>query len=225
MYLNFFFFFIILLVTRFHYTLGSFTLGDFSRSGTPDFEKHFKSLECVQNASTQTSIQVRNTSIPKHPNYEPTERRSNSDACNSVDKRQQHSPLKGILKTSNKSKENESERKHPRITHLNAQNNNDKSEDSVESIESAKLTDKLFMRAEPERNEKLRMLVEEQGNIRAKFTTDDVEEIKKEDITDMRQTSMKARLQSMFDAISGKGKAITNARACRLGFNLRMIDF
>lgn len=50
------------------------------------------------------------------------------------------------------------------------------------------------------------MLVEEQGNIRAKFTTDDVEEIKKEDIADMRQTSMRARLQSMFDAISGKGK-------------------
>lgn len=76
------------------------------------------------------------------------------------------------------------------------------------STELAKLTNKLFMRAEPKRNEKLRMLVEEQGNIRAKFTTDDVEEIKREDITDMRQTSMKARLQSMFDAISGKGKYI-----------------
>ncbi|KAK1127676.1 hypothetical protein K0M31_003172 [Melipona bicolor] len=181
---------------------------DFSRSGTPDFEKHFKSLECVQNASTQTSVQVRNTS-PKRPNYELTERRNNSDACNSVDKLQEYSPLKGILKTSNKCKENGSDRKQARrlITQNNDKND---SVELMECTESAKLTDKLFMRAEPERNEKLRMLVEEQGNIRAKFTTDDVEEIKKEDITDMRQTSMKARLQSMFDAISGKAASRIN---------------
>jgi len=68
------------------------------------------------------------------------------------------------------------------------------------------LTDKLFMRAEPERNEQLKLLVEEPGNIKAKFAIDNVEEIKSDDIRNMRQTSMKARLQSMFDAISGKGK-------------------
>lgn len=62
------------------------------------------------------------------------------------------------------------------------------------------------MRAEPERNDRLKLLVEEQGNIKAKFTKDNVEEIKREDIRNMRQTSMKARLKSMFDAISGKGK-------------------
>ncbi|XP_071875028.1 uncharacterized protein isoform X2 [Bombus fervidus] len=185
---------------------------DFSRSGTPDFEKHFKSLECVQSASTETIAQVPSTS-PKYPDYELAERRNNSHACNSVDKLQEQSPLKGILKAkgnfNNRSVENESDRKHTERS--NAQNSDkDSSVESVESIESAKLTHKLFMRAEPERNEKLRMLVEEQGNIRAKFTTDDVEEIKKEDITDMRQTSMKARLQSMFDAISGKAASRIN---------------
>lgn len=136
--------------------------------------------------------------------------KSNSVVRNSPDVAQQQSPLKGILKTSNKSPESSSRDKdndaHAKFT--DACNGNDQSTESVASSadESAKLTNKLFMRAEPERNQKLRMLVEEQGNIRAKFTTDDVDEIKKEDIADMRQTSMKARLQSMFDAISGRGK-------------------
>lgn len=184
-----------------------FILGDFSRSGTPDFEKHFKSLECVQNASTQTLSHISNVNQRYH-NNELTEKRNNSDTCNFVDKQQEQSPLKGILKTSNKIPERESDDKH---IHMNTRSNvqNSSKGHSIESIvstDSARLTHKLFMRAEPERNEKLRMLVEEQGNIRAKFTTDDVEEIKKEDITDMRQTSMKARLQSMFDAISGKCK-------------------
>lgn len=74
---------------------------------------------------------------------------------------------------------------------------------------SVKLADKLFMRDEPERNEFLKLLAEEQGSVKAKFTRNNVEEIKKEDIRNMRQTSMKARLQSMFDAISGKGKHIS----------------
>lgn len=71
---------------------------------------------------------------------------------------------------------------------------------------SVKLTDKLFMRDEPERNEWLKLLAEEQGSVKAKFTKSNVEEIKKQDMRNMRQTSMRARLQSMFDAISGKGK-------------------
>ncbi|CAK9796883.1 hypothetical protein ANTPLA_LOCUS993 [Anthophora plagiata] len=173
---------------------------DFSRSGTPDFEKHFKSLECVQSTSTQTSLQVHNTSL--------NHRRSNDEEApgkgSNSDKLEEHLPLKGILKTSNKSVETESNAKRSSTQ----RSDNDR---SIESPgESARLTHKLFMRAEPERNEKLRMLVEEQGNIRAKFTTDDVEEIKKEDIADMRQTSMKARLQSMFDAISGKAASRIN---------------
>ncbi|XP_058791500.1 nuclear pore complex protein DDB_G0274915-like isoform X2 [Phymastichus coffea] len=71
-----------------------------------------------------------------------------------------------------------------------------------------KLTDKLFMRAEPQANEKIKYLIEEQGKVEAKFTTDDKEEIKKEDIVNMRQNSMRLRLQSMFDAISGKSSKI-----------------
>lgn len=76
------------------------------------------------------------------------------------------------------------------------------------STKSVRLTDKLFMRAEPKRNEQLKVLVEEPGNVKAKFASDNMEEIRREDIKNMRQTSMKARLQSMFDAISGKGKYI-----------------
>jgi hypothetical protein len=71
-----------------------------------------------------------------------------------------------------------------------------------------KLTDKLFMRPEPQANEKLKTLIEEQGNVEAKFTTDDKDEIKKQDIVNMRQNSMRLRLQSMFDAISGKCKLL-----------------
>lgn len=70
----------------------------------------------------------------------------------------------------------------------------------------AKLSDKLFMGAEPEKNEKLQALIEEQNHVKPKFSLDDKDEIRREDITLMRQTSMKARLQSMFDAISGKCK-------------------
>ena len=72
-----------------------------------------------------------------------------------------------------------------------------------------KLADKLFMRAQPQNNERLRTLIEEQGNVKDKFSMVDKDEIKKKDIVNMRQTSMKARLQSMFDAISGKGKTLT----------------
>lgn len=98
--------------------------------------------------------------------------------------------------------------KEPLIIHKNAKSAETDGAELVTSTKSVKLADKLFMRAEPERNEQLKLLVEEQDNIKAKFTTDDVEEIKREDIRNMRQTSMKARLQSMFDAISGKGKYV-----------------
>ncbi|XP_053971622.1 nuclear pore complex protein DDB_G0274915-like isoform X1 [Hylaeus volcanicus] len=177
--------------------------GDLSRSGTPDFEKHFKSLECVQNTNMPTLPETQHVKYRNHDIIE----NKNSDACNLRDKVPEHSPLKGILKTSTKSLETNSHGKDVDAKHTNVYKEKNQ---STESMESAKLTNKLFMRAEPERNEKLRMLVEEQGNIRAKFTTDDVEEIKMEDIADMRQTSMKARLQSMFDAISGKASSKIN---------------
>lgn len=181
----------------------AFSTGDFSRSGTPDFEKHFKSLESVQNAKVQSLSETQNVDAKYYNAVE-----KSSGTRSPPDKVREPSPLKGILKTSNKSPENISSDKDMRAKFTSTRKGNDRFTEPVVSTELAKLTNKLFMRAEPKRNEKLRMLVEEQGNIRAKFTTDDVEEIKREDITDMRQTSMKARLQSMFDAISGKGKYI-----------------
>ncbi|XP_029050984.1 nuclear pore complex protein DDB_G0274915-like isoform X1 [Osmia bicornis bicornis] len=182
---------------------------DFSRSGTPDFEKHFKSLESIQNNSSPSLPQVENVS-PKCPNQEVVPEKRNSNVFTPPDKMQEQFPLRGILKSANKSVETDPDNKEIYSKRLNAFDKNDRLKEPVVSTDTGKLTHKLFMRAEPERNEKLRMLVEEQGNIRAKFTTDDVEEIKKEDIADMRQTSMKARLQSMFDAISGKAASQIN---------------
>lgn len=112
------------------------------------------------------------------------------------------------MKTSNKESD-VSLYKEPLITYKNAKSGETDDLQLITRTKSAKLADKLFMRAEPERNEQLKPLIEEQGNIKAKFSSDDVEEIKREDIRNMRQTSMKARLQSMFDAISGKGKYVT----------------
>lgn len=71
-----------------------------------------------------------------------------------------------------------------------------------------KLSDKLFMRPEPQNNDKIRTIIEQQSNAKDKFSMVDKDEIKKTDIVNMRQTSMRARLQSMFDAISGKGKIV-----------------
>ncbi|XP_031826864.2 uncharacterized protein LOC116424507 isoform X2 [Nomia melanderi] len=184
---------------------------DLSRSGTPDFEKHFKSLESVPNSSVQalSEAQIKNVTYRDHGATE----KKQLNARNSLDPVQgKLSPVKGILKTSSKALEMDS---HDREVHANLDNRHNGETRTAGApvfvdTESSRLTNKLFMRAEPERNEKLRMLVEEQGNIRAKFTTDDVEEIKKEDIADMRQTSMKARLQSMFDAISGKATSKIN---------------
>lgn len=113
-------------------------------------------------------------------------------------------PVKGILKSSNKESRLNLDRM-GRIIHKNT-NNTSEIDSNKSAPKSVKLTDKLFMRAEPERNEQFKSLVEEPSNIKVKFAMDNVEEIKKEDIRNMRQTSMKARLQSMFDAISGKGK-------------------
>lgn len=76
-------------------------------------------------------------------------------------------------------------------------------------IKSTKLEDKLFMKADPQPNRKLKIMVEEQTNVEVKFQTDDKDEIKKQDIDNMKQNSMRLRLQSMYDAISGKCKSLT----------------
>lgn len=116
--------------------------------------------------------------------------------------------MKGILKLSNRESRTNLNKVASEITHKTptkdvTETNNTK---SVDPSKFVKLTEKLFMRAEPERNERLKSLVEEPSNVKVKFAIDNVEEIKREDIRNMRRTNMKARLQSMFDAISGKGK-------------------
>lgn len=178
-------------------------LVDCSRSGTPDFEKHFKSLEHIQNGDSRTLAQVQSINANDSAPAVNKKLSTNSNLSKSLNKTQEQSPIKGILKNSrNSMNSNETE-----TSSANEENMRSQYKDNETSVTATKFTDKLFMRAEPQRNEKLRSLVEEQGNImETKFTTDDVEEIKKKDIVNMRQTSMRARLQSMFDAISGKGK-------------------
>ncbi|XP_014220836.2 mucin-5AC-like [Trichogramma pretiosum] len=65
-----------------------------------------------------------------------------------------------------------------------------------------KLTDKLFMKPEPQNVDKIKSL--QSDSVESKFKTNDKDEIRKEDIVNMRTNSMRQRLQSMFDAISGK---------------------
>lgn len=181
---------------------------DFSRSGTPDFEKHFKSLE---SARSSNSPQSHNLDIDDGKSDFREISSKNHEPLNS--KKTDEFPLvKGILKSSNKELRFNLDKTKP-IIHKNAKTINEIDNiciihKSTVPTKSVKLTDKLFMRAEPKRNEQLKSLVEEPGNIKIKFATDNVEEIKKEDIRNMRQTSMRARLQSMFDAISGKGEYI-----------------
>ncbi|XP_012251661.2 nuclear pore complex protein DDB_G0274915 isoform X2 [Athalia rosae] len=177
-----------------------------SRSGTPDIEKHFKGADMVQTIP-KTLVNV----IQSEPEFTKTPQRNmnenSPDVVESYKKLNEQTTLtkvKSILKdvastgmvVDNKSSE-----------HVNIHEEKDlqtmKKSPSIAN-EPTNYTNKLFMKAEPQANERLRTLIQEQGNIRAKFTTDDVEEIKKQDIVNMRQTSMKARLQSMFDAISGK---------------------
>lgn len=178
---------------------------DFSRSGTPNFEKHFKSLESSRASNSPTVSQSQNLNIDNNKSeIEEIYNTKNPEILNS--KKTKEFPLvKGILKSSNKESRLNLDKTGP-IIHKNT--NSTSEIDNKSAPKPVRLTDKLFMRAEPERNEQLKSLVEEPGNIKVKFAMDNVEEIKKEDIRNMRQTSMKARLQSMFDAISGKGKNI-----------------
>ncbi|XP_050453334.1 mucin-5AC-like isoform X2 [Cataglyphis hispanica] len=183
---------------------------DFSRSGTPDFEKHFKSLESTHSDNSPTVLQSQNldTNHTDKPEFKEIYSR-NLEAHNS--KKTEEFPLmKGILKSSNKESRTNLNTVASEITHKTptkdvTETNNTK---SVDPSKFVKLTEKLFMRAEPERNERLKSLVEEPSIIKVKFAIDNVEEIKREDIRNMRRTNMKARLQSMFDAISGKENKI-----------------
>ncbi|XP_029677800.1 nuclear pore complex protein DDB_G0274915-like isoform X2 [Formica exsecta] len=183
---------------------------DFSRSGTPDLEKHFKSLESTHSGNSPTVLQSQNldTSHTDKPEFKEIYSK-NLETLNS--KKTEEFPLmKGILKSTNKESRTNLNQPASVIIHKTTKKdateiNNTK---SVDPSKFVKLTEKLFMRAEPERNERLKSLVEEPSNVKVKFAIDNVEEIKREDIRNMRRTNMKARLQSMFNAISGKENKI-----------------
>lgn len=186
---------------------------DSSRSGTPDHEKHFKLSDSIQIVSLPVLPQPQ-IEIPI-PNKRGLSEELSSDinVLNPRKKIQDHIPPKGILKsTFSKESIANQDLVEPEGKHVNKKDTKlhviKKESPMINKPEN--LTDKLFMRAEPQSNEKLKTLIQEQGNIKAKFTTEDVEEIRKEDIVNMRQTSMRARLQSMFDAISGKAASEIN---------------
>ncbi|XP_077266113.1 uncharacterized protein LOC143899599 isoform X2 [Temnothorax americanus] len=182
---------------------------DLSRSGTPNFEKHFKSLESTLSSSSPVVLQSQIIEVIDLDDGKSEFKEvctKNPEIPNS--KKTGEFPLvKGILKSSNKGSRLSLEKTGP-VVHKNVRSTSETGNDKSAAPKSIKLTDKLFMRAEPERNEELKSLVEEPGNIKVRFATDNVEEIKKEDIRNMRQNSMKARLQSMFNAISGKENKI-----------------
>ncbi|XP_011157540.1 mucin-5AC isoform X2 [Solenopsis invicta] len=178
---------------------------DTSHSDTPNFEKHFKSLESTQSNDSPTASLSQNFDTDIGTS-DLKEIYSNKPDTLKSKKAEELSLGKGILKSSNKEVKLSLD-KHVTYKNVKSTNETDNTKAAVPT-KPIKLTDKLFMRAEPERNEQLKSLVEEPSVIRVKFATDNVEEIKKEDIRNMRQTSMKARLQSMFDAISGKENKI-----------------
>ncbi|KAK0086167.1 hypothetical protein PV325_003672 [Microctonus aethiopoides] len=162
---------------------------DISRSGTPDIGKHFKSLDDIQRSRSFS------TSPPQIINH----KNSNDLADNQKDNTSSKNS------TSSKKLLNSASPKlvSPYTNSLSKTMAEDEQNLNVNKS-PIKLTDRLFMRAEPQNIDKLKSLIEEHASVSSKFTSDDGEEIKKSDVVNMRQTSMKARLQSMFDAISGK---------------------
>ncbi|XP_014604098.1 PREDICTED: mucin-5AC-like isoform X2 [Polistes canadensis] len=182
---------------------------DCSRCGTPEFEKHFKSLKDSQHEDSHSHIdlQIINKEDIDALN-ENKKRCASSHSYKSLNNTQKQSCVKGILKPFSNTK-NYSESKVVPTNEEDIKPYEDEEEDNNSSLTTTKYTDKLFMKEEPKRNDKLKSFEEEQKHlIDAGFTTNDIEEIKKKDIVNMRQTSMRARLQSMFDAISGKASGI-----------------
>ncbi|XP_015108873.1 nuclear pore complex protein Nup214 [Diachasma alloeum] len=162
---------------------------DISRSGTPDLGKHFKSLDTSQvsrSSKLPGDLQNSNKSINESSLSLPdaASRRSSPE---SVSPRSPGRP----------SSKHASPEAHE-IEEIFKNTKNSMIEVPV------KLTDRLFMKEEPQNIDKLKSLIDEHSSLSSKFSMSDVEEIKKSDIINMRQTSMKAKLKSMFDAISGK---------------------
>ncbi|XP_046743532.1 nuclear pore complex protein DDB_G0274915-like [Diprion similis] len=184
---------------------------DLSRSGTPDIEKHFKPSDTIQGTPKLLVTVTEPETEKRKPQRDDLNLKSSLNMEVDLSKKsQEQSPIqvKGILKnvSTKDTIEDQSQGQSEGAGKKMEENTETEPTKNLSPAvnKSINFTEKLFMKAEPQANERLRTLIEEQGNIRAKFTTDDVDEIKKEDIVNMRQTSMRARLQSMFDAISGK---------------------
>lgn len=187
---------------------------DLSRSGTPDIEKHFKASETARAIPKVTvNLTEPETEVKKPQRNDLNEKSSANMEVESEKKLPEPTvaKVKGILKiqpTKDAVLDQEPIRSLERHNEVEEKRESPKAKIPSPKEKPVNFTAKLFMKAEPETNERLRTMIQEQGNIRAKFTNDDVDEIKKEDIVNMRQTSMRARLQSMFDAISGKRKTL-----------------
>ncbi|XP_034939450.1 serine-rich adhesin for platelets-like [Chelonus insularis] len=162
---------------------------DISRSGTPELGKHFKAVD--NNRSKSSPILPRNSGDFVRITKEMCKNHSEGDFSNNSKKEEKSISPKESLKSLS-----------PKDLNLYG----DKNRVIVENS-PIKYTDRLFMKAEPPNIDKLKSLIEEHGNVTRKFSGDDGEEIKKSDVVNMRQTSMKARLRSMFDAISGKSSS------------------
>ncbi|XP_011307036.1 nuclear pore complex protein DDB_G0274915 homolog [Fopius arisanus] len=163
---------------------------DISRSGTPDLGKHFKSLETSQVVSESSRGVTDTQSVDKLINE------STSSMANVS------SPRNSLTGISPRSPGRQSSKQSPE-THKIEEIFKEAKNSMIDVPAKVKLTDRLFMREEPQNIEKLKSLIEEHSSS-PKFTKHDTEEIKKSDIINMRQTSVKAKLKSMFDAISGK---------------------
>ncbi|XP_043277811.1 nuclear pore complex protein DDB_G0274915-like [Venturia canescens] len=190
---------------------------DVSRSGTPEVGKHFKSLDsshsdiedyttCPSRSisePTKTSKLLLNDSATQILNLERPNKRSLESFLENVLSKSR-SPAVAVSNTAAPLEATGMQRE---ILKLQVQPPTVQEEVPVVPV---KLAEKLFMKAKPENIDKIKILIEEHGSVKPRFANDSINEIKKSDIMNMRQTSMKNRLKSMFEAISGKGTSKIN---------------
>ena len=175
-------------------------LGDTSRCNTPDIEKHFKPSSKSPNRSNsftgQTSGEVARSKEQLNVKV-PIANASGEPHIQNVPEKSPETP-----KDKEHSYENLTTQESVKVLHLPSTPRIPKERPVPPKAE--KLTDKLFMRAEPQVRENMKNYIDEQESVESKFITDDKDEIKKQDIDNMRQN----KLKSMFEAISGKCKYI-----------------
>ncbi|XP_051172159.1 nuclear pore complex protein DDB_G0274915-like [Leptopilina boulardi] len=175
---------------------------DISRSNTPDIEKHFKSLKKYPSEGFTTVSQEAPKFIERHT----SEPLTVVNVPMNFEAKSKKEVLPKEIVSINVSQAEE-QNKSPDAWEIKRPTILKKPKSPTSPV---KLSDKLFMRPAPQNNDKLRTIIEQQSNVKDKFSMADQDEIKKMDIVNMRQTSMRARLQSMFDAISGKGASKIN---------------